>query len=259
MPSFEQISETYFLSFLIILFRTTAFFYTAPIFGGSTVPAQVKIGLGSFLAAIILLIHGPVVIQFPGSIPSLLVLIAAEVALGLTLGYAVSLVFAGVQIGGMLMGYQMGFAVANVLDPVSNDQVSIIGQFLFLFAILFFLTMNAHHILILGMIDSYDLAPVGSFSVSQQNVSLLVQIFSRMFWLGLKISMPVVGAIFLVDVALGIVAKTIPQMNVFIVGLPLKSLLGMLILALSFPFFSVVMRFDFMKVMDGFYSLMRSL
>jgi flagellar biosynthetic protein FliR len=157
------------------------------------------------------------------------------------------------------MGYQMGFAVANVLDPVSNDQVSIIGQFLFLFALLYFLTMDAHHILIKGVADSFALAPAGSFAVDQTAVGWFVGVFGRMFWLGLKLAMPVVGAIFLVDVALGIIAKTVPQMNVFIVGLPLKSLLGMLILALGYPFFALVMRFDFQELVNGFYGMMRTL
>ena len=127
------------------------------------------------------------------------------------------------------------------------------------FALLYFLTMDAHHILIKGMIDSFTIAPVGTFAVSQAAVSGLLTVFTRMFWLGLKIAMPVVGATFLVDVALGIVAKTVPQMNVFIVGLPLKSLLGMLILALGFPFFAIVMRFDFENMVNGFYGMMHAM
>jgi len=251
--------EPWFFSFFIVLIRVSSFFVTAPIFGGTGVPNQAKVGLAGLMSVILLISSGPLALSVPESVPAALVLVAAEVAFGLTLGYSVSLVFAGVQLGGMLMGYQMGFAVANVLDPVSNDQVSIIGQFLFLFALLYFLTMDAHHILIKGLSDSFILANPGSFSISQISVFYLVEVFARMFWLGLKIAMPVIGAIFLVDVALGIVAKTVPQMNVFIVGLPLKSLLGMFILALAFPFFALVMRFDFQKMAELFYAMMRVL
>jgi flagellar biosynthetic protein FliR len=119
--------------------------------------------------------------------------------------------------------------------------------------------MDAHHVLIKGIADSFQIAPAGSFSVNQGAVSQLIIVFTRMFWLGLRIAMPVVGAIFLVDVALGIVAKTVPQMNVFIVGLPLKSLLGMLILALGFPFLALVMRIDFDAMANGFYGMMRAM
>ncbi len=254
-----QILELYFFSFIIILVRISSFFFTAPIFGGSTLPALAKVGFGTLFSVLILMVVGPVSASIPSSVAEMTILVAGEVAFGLTLGYSVSLIFAGVQIGGMLMGYQMGFAVANVLDPVSNQQVSIIGQFLFLFAILYFLAMDAHHILLEGIADSFIIAPAGSFSVSQGSVEWLLGIFGRMFWLGLKIAMPVVGAVFLVDVALGIVAKTVPQMNVFIVGLPLKSLLGMFILGLAFPFFALVMRFDFVNMMEGFYGMMRAL
>ena len=258
MPPPFDILEPWYFSFIIILIRTTSFFFTAPVFGGATNPAQVKIGLGALFSVLVLIATGPVSISMPDTFIGAAILVAGEVAYGLTLGYAVSLVFAGVQLGGMLMGYQMGFAVANVLDPVSNDQVSIIGQFLFLFALLYFLAMDAHHVLIKGIADSFALAPVGSFAVTQGSVSWFVDIFGHMFWLGLKIAMPVVGAIFLVDVALGIVAKTVPQMNVFIVGLPLKSLLGLFILGFAFPFFALVMRFDFQTLADGLYGMIRS-
>jgi flagellar biosynthetic protein FliR len=259
MPLPYEIIELYFYSFIIILIRITSFFFTAPVFGGQTFPAQAKIGFGVLISAIVLIVSGPISASIPSSLMGTVVLVAGEVAFGLTLGYSVSLVFAGIQIGGMLIGYQMGFAVANVLDPISNDQVSIIGQYLFLFAILYFLAMDAHHILIKGIVDSFIIAPVGSFSVQQGSVDWLVDVFSRMFWLGLKVAVPVVGAIFLVDVALGIISKTVPQMNVFIVGLPLKSLLGMVILALGFPFFALVMRYDFDVLVRGFYGMIRAL
>ncbi len=254
-----EILELYFFSFFIILVRMSSFFFTAPVFGGQTFPALGKIGLAALVSVLVLFATGPIGAALPATILETMVLVAGEVAFGLTLGYSVSLVFAGVQLGGMLMGYQMGFAVANVLDPLSNNQVSIIGQYLFLFAIMYFLAMDAHHILIKGMADSFTIAPVGTFSVQQGSVAWLIGIFGRMFWLGLKIAMPVIGAILLVDVALGIIAKTVPQMNVFIVGLPLKSLMGMFILALGFPFFAIVMRYDFEALAHGFFGMMRSL
>jgi flagellar biosynthesis protein FliR len=259
MPPIFAFFAPYFFSFLVVLIRMTSFFYNAPVFGGTTLPALAKIGLGAIFSAMIVVVSGPIHTHVPDSVVGAVILVAGEVAYGLTLGYAVSLVFAGVQLAGMLIGYQMGFAVANVLDPVSNDQVSIIGQFLFLFSLLYFLTMDAHHILLKGMADSFAIAPAGSFSVSQASVAWILDIFTRMFWLGIKISMPVVGGIFLVDVALGIVAKTVPQMNVFIVGLPLKSLLGLFILAMGFPFLALVMRFDFDRMANGFYGMMHVL
>jgi len=253
-----EILELYFFSFIIMLVRISAFFYTAPVFGGSTVPPLAKIGFATLFTFLVLSVTGPIGPALPDTIPQAVFLLATEVTFGLVLGYSVSLVFAGVQIGGMLMGYQMGFAVANVLDPISNQQVSIIGQFLFLFALLYFLAMDAHHILIKGIADSFLIAPVGGFSVDQGSVAWLVGIFGRMFWLGLRIAMPVIGAVFLVDTSLGIIAKTVPQMNVFIVGLPLKSLLGMFILGLAFPIFALIMRYDFMHLVEGFYGMIRS-
>ena len=259
MPPLFDIMEAYFFSFLIALIRITSFFYTAPVFGGTTVPPQAKIGIAAIMSAIVISIKGPLPFPHPLTFMDAFLLVISEVAFGITLGYAASLVFAGVQLAGVLIGYQMGFAVANVLDPVSNEQVSIIGQFLFLFSLLYFLTMDGHYILIKGMVDSFAVASPGSFAASEGALAQLLIIFARMFWLGLKIATPVIGVVFLVDVALGIVAKTVPQMNVFIIGLPLKTLLGVLVLTLAFPFLAAVMRIDFDWMAESIYTLMHAI
>ena len=99
-----EILELYVFSFFIILIRISAFFFTAPVFGGSTIPATVKVSLALLISVLVILVSGPVAASPPATFPEMLVLVAGEVAFGLTLGFAVSLVFAGVQLGGMLMG-----------------------------------------------------------------------------------------------------------------------------------------------------------
>jgi flagellar biosynthetic protein FliR len=186
----------------------------------------------------------PGIFQVPGTIAEIVVLIVVEMGVGLLMGYAVSLLFAGLQFAGMLMGYQMGFAVANVLDPTSRERVSIIGQFIFIFGVLYFFTLDGHHMLIRALIRSYDMAPPMGVGLTGGTVVIVIKMFTQMFIIGLQIALPIVGTLFLIDVSLGIVAKTVPQMNVFIIGLPLKTLVGLTILAMTFGLISFFMRVE---------------
>jgi len=259
MDFLTHITEFYFFTFLVIFLRVTSFYFAAPIFGGAGVPSHVKVGLGILTSMVLLYTIQPGTFHFPGTVTELAVMTVTEILIGLLLGYAVALLFAAIQIAGMLMGYQMGFAVANVLDPTSNEQVSIIGHFLFIFAILYFLTLNGHHLLIRALTDSFTLAPPMGVGLSGNSVTIMINMFTGMFTLGLQIALPVIGTLFLIDVSLGIIAKTVPQMNVFIVGLPLKSLVGLLIMFVTFGLLNLLMNVEVGKLVVNLYWLMKSL
>ncbi len=149
-----------------------------------------------------------------------------------------------VQFAGQLIGYQMGFAIVNVLDPHSQTQISLIGEFLFAVVMLSFLNLNLHHDLIGLWYQSYDIAPPGGFAFASLAdpgsafMPALVRTFDDIFYLALKISLPLVAFLLLADLALGIIARIMPQMNVFIVGIPLKVAVGLFFMSL------VVLQFD---------------
>jgi flagellar biosynthetic protein FliR len=159
----------------------------------------------------------------------------------------------------MLMGYQMGFAVANVLDPTSEERVSIIGQFIFIFGILYFLALDGHHMLIRALDQSYVMAPPMGVGLTGGTVTILVRMFTGMFVIGLQIALPIIGTLFLIDVSLGIIAKTVPQMNVFIIGLPLKTLVGLMILTATFGLISFFMRIEVGRLATNLGWLIRSI
>ncbi len=244
MDFIQHITEVYFFTFMVVFLRVTTFIFVAPIFGGAGVPPVTKIGLGLLLSIVILFTVEPGIFPVPGTMAEIALLVLVEMGVGLLLGYAVSLLFAGLQFAGMLMGYQMGFAVANVLDPTSQERVSIIGQFIFIFGVLYFFTLDGHHMLIRALVRSYDMAPPMGVGLTGNTVVILVNMFTQMFVIGLQIALPIVGTLFLIDVCLGIVAKTVPQMNVFIIGLPLKSLVGLMILSATFGLISFFMRIE---------------
>jgi flagellar biosynthetic protein FliR len=160
-------------------------------------------------------------------------------------------VFVTFQFAGQFIGYQMGFAIVNVLDPQSQNQVSIIGQLLFAIVTLAFFALNLHHDVIGAWHLSYEIAPPGQWTFTNLGTEALVAgeyvpkwlpwlaaTFNELMWLALKIALPLLAFLMLTDLSLGIIARVMPQMNVFIVGIPLKIAMGLFFMSI------IVLQFD---------------
>ncbi|UHA59278.1 flagellar type III secretion system protein FliR [Metabacillus litoralis] len=209
-------------AFLLIFMRITAFFVTMPFFSYRNIPNTHKIGLSFFLAWIMFFSIDPPAIEVNGQF---IMLIVKEVLLGLTIGFSAYFILAAIQIAGSFIDFQMGFAIANVIDPQTGAQSPLVGQFLYTFVLLFMITTNAHHLLLDGVFYSYQFVPIDQpfLPMGEESViEFIVESFNSMFIIAFQMSIPVVGSLFLVDIALGIVARTVPQLNIFVVGLPLK-------------------------------------
>jgi flagellar biosynthetic protein FliR len=129
----------------------------------------------------------------------------------------------------------MGFGMVNVLDPQTGGQMPIIGQLYYLTAIWLFLLVNGHHILLNVLAQSFKILPVGKLFYFTKGLPLIIKNFSQLFWLALQVAIPIIGVLFLTDVGLGVLSKLIPQINVFILGFPIKVFLGITLLILSLP------------------------
>lgn len=224
--------------FLLVLVRMSAFFIVAPIFSQRSIPSQFKIGLAvalSLIATSVVPFEGELVVDGYYA-----VLIFKEILIGLTFGFLTALILFMVQVAGAFIDFQMGFALANVIDPQTGSQVPIIGQFKYILAILFLLAINGHHFMINGMLHSVRLVPVGvpelGFEAGELS-QFMVTVFAAMFAVAFQLALPIVGSLFLVDAALGLLAKTVPQMNIFAVGFPLKIGVGFILLFLLMPSF----------------------
>lgn len=219
-----------FPSFLLVLVRVTAFFLMLPLFSYRTIPTNHKIGLGFFLSILIFFNMESPTLTIDGTY---YLLILKEALVGLFIGFLAYMLFSAVQIAGGLIDFQMGFAIANVMDPQTGAQSPLTGQYLNIVALFFLLSVNGHHLLLDGIYYSYQFIPLNQawIAFGHENVSLyLIKSFSVMFTVAFQMSIPVVASIFLVDVALGIVARTVPQLNIFVVGVPIKILAGLVIL-----------------------------
>lgn len=227
--------------FLMVLGRTTGLMVVAPYFQSRTMPVMVRAGLVLLLTMVL----APVLKLQPGGdwVHGTLWLqdVAAEVVTGLTMGFILNLSFAAIQLAGQMLDVSMGFGVVNIIDPQSGSEMPIMGQFQQILAIWLFLLMGGDHLVIRALAFSYKIIPPAGFSFSSHGVYSIVQSFSGMFLLGIQIALPIVGAIFLTDLILGIVSRLIPQINVFMTGFPIKITLGLLLLILAIPVFAHLM------------------
>ena len=230
--------------FLLIFVRVLSMISFLPFIGSQSVPVQLKTGF-SFLIAIVLF---PVVPVAPTSelllnIPSFVFIIVKEMFIGITIGFAASLLFAAVQFAGRLVDTQMGFALVQVVDPFSNTESTVTGQFQILIFSIIFLVVNGHYFLLLAIQKSFELIPLfGAHLPTSDVASYLTSMVANIFVLAIRLAAPVFSVLVLTSLSLGIIARTVPQINVFFVGLPLKIGLGVTTLAIVLPGLAMLFR-----------------
>jgi len=227
--------------FLLILIRTTGLFIAAPILGHNSIPRMVKAGTVVTLSLILVTVMTDVTVPEVSSLAELAAIAFKELLVGLIIGFVFMLIFLGVQGAGSIAGYQIGLHVANVFDPSTQAQSSLIGQFWLLLAFLIFMSINGHHLLIRAFTDSYVMIPPGMVEMQGSVGEMMIKYTAYLLVLTLKVVAPVMVTLFLTDVSLGVLARMMPTMNVFFVGIPLKLGAGMAVLALSLPVLGFVL------------------
>jgi flagellar biosynthetic protein FliR len=244
------------VNFLTVFLRISVILFLMPIFGSVNLPTVWKAGLALLLA----LLLSQVVTSHPlpaRSSVEVAVILGAELVLGLVLGLSVRLILTSFQMAGQFIGFQMGFTIVNVIDPQSGAQSSIMAQFSYILAIFIFLMVNGHHYLLQALVRSFELIPPGSFQLHSGMVAKMLQLSSQMFLVAFKIAAPVMTALLLTTTALGLVSKTVPQINILIVGFPLNIGIGLLLFGISMgtlvPYFSRVLG----QLLPILYSLMQ--
>lgn len=229
----EGLSYGAWLAFLLVLVRCAALIQTLPFFGSANVPPMAKAGLCLSLSVALFPVVKVNPALFPHNVWAFLLLAAKEAMLGAILGLAVRMIITSVQIMGQLVGFQMGFAVANVFDPVGGGQVSVMAQFAFIVTLLVMFAVGAHHYFFIALRDSFTLVPPGKLTLTAGLMDQIIHIAGQMFSLAIRLGAPVVGALLFTSVIMGILAKTVPQMNILMVGFPFKITVGLLFLSLS--------------------------
>jgi flagellar biosynthesis protein FliR len=253
----EFININSFPIFLLILVRVLGFFVTMPLFSYRTIPLPFRIGISVFLAFIMIYTVDSSAISVDELYFFLLI---KEALVGILVGLIGYIIISAVQVAGGFIDFQMGFAIANVMDPQTGAQSPITGQYFYIIALLFLLSVDGHHLLIDGIVNSYSFIPIDAFIPFQNEniVEFVIKAFNNMFLIAFQISIPIVGCLFLVDIALGIISRTVPQLNVFVVGLPLKILVSFVAILIFLSLYIVLAKnlFGYMfEVMQGLMSL----
>lgn len=222
-------------AFLLLFVRVSAFLMAAPLFSNRTLPVRLRILAGLALAFTLLPLVPPLASAGSVTTLGLVIMIANEALLGVILGFVASALLFAVQIGGELVGLQIGFGVGSIIDPRTENQSVVTTEFLYLLFVLVFLTLNGHHLLFRAFAATLDRAPLGEFRLTAPMVDLLARELSTIFAAAFRVGAPVMAFLFVTSVALGIISRTMPQMNVFVLGFPIKILGSLLVLLITLP------------------------
>jgi flagellar biosynthetic protein FliR len=251
LVDFEQL-----VVFLLVFTRIGAFIAACPVFAMREIPPTVKVGLAFVLSLALLPLAGPAAVPLDNFLGFALAL-AQEAAVGLGLGIFTSLVFHGVRLAGQYAGFQMGLAMAEIMTMGQEGQGAIVSQFLWLFGLMFFFSINGHHLLIAGLAQSFELVPLGA-AVAQLKTTLFVaKAFGGLFVIALTLAAPVMAVLVVSDIILGLMVRMVPQINVFMLGFPLKILVGLFALMVTVPVMGWVLTRVFGQMTEDLLVLMK--
>jgi len=226
---------TQFEKFFLVLARVSGIFVMAPFFGSVNILPRIKAGLALFISLTIFGVVSKYITTVPNNFPTYSLLVFSEVAIGLIIGFMATLVISTFQISGELYSVPMGFGIVSTIDPLSQIEQPIIGQIIGLFALLLFLGFGGHHMMLIAICKSYEIVPVLTLQSCGILAKTIVTSFAAMFLTALKISMPVIGVLFLVTVGMGLLAKAAPMMNIMVLGWAMTIVTGMITLIFLFP------------------------
>jgi flagellar biosynthetic protein FliR len=246
-------------AFLLIFLRVGAVLSSAPIFDNQSAPVVFKVGLALSISFLLYPLLNINVDGFSSSLVLFVLTAASEVAVGLLIGFAVKTLFAGIQLAGQIAGFQMGLTVANVIDPSSSMQVPILSHFFNLFAMLIFLSINAHHWFVKALTESFILVPPLEYQLNSALVPPVLTLAGNIFVVAVKVSAPILVALLLTTVALGLLARTVPQIQIFVVAMPLKIFIGLFFVTLTLPFLAGYLKDLFSGLGYLLFGLIRSM
>ena len=243
-----HISGAWLLAVFFASIRLGVVFLASPWFGGFQVPRSFRVLFTLAFALNLVSTLGPETwAALPTSTAGVIAAAGAELVLGALFAFALECAFAAFQFGGQLLDSQIGFGIANLIDPVTRAQSPLLGVALNMFALMLFFSLDAHHLVVRGMMWSLQAVPPGLANPSIDPVAVISQ-FGTVFTTGLQMVAGVSVLILLLDLGIAAMSRTMPQMNVFIVSIPLKVLVGIVVLALSLPYMMAAIERSFSDV-----------
>ena len=225
------------ISFIWPLTRILGLLMVTPVFGHRAVPARVKIGLGVFITLIVAPTLPPMPDVGLGSWHGLFILVQ-QFLIGLAVGFVIRIAFAAVEAAGEIVGLQMGLGFASFFDPQSAGQTLVLSRFFNMLAVLVFLAVNAHLLLLGVLVDSFQSLPVSPQPLSAAGFHNVAAFGSTVFAVGLQLALPLIAILLMTNLALGILTRSAPQLNIFAIGFPITLGVGLIVLDITLPYFA---------------------
>lgn len=245
----------HFQTFVVVLIRIGAMLAAMPMLGSRSLPVQVKAGLATALALILAPFVGAA--SWPSDAALFMLGLIAEFLIGLVIGLAVRSLFASFEVAGELIGSQMGFSIVQLFDPVTSYSVPLTGQLYTVLASLIFLSLNAHLLVVHAIGESFRLIPPFGATLSENLGDEVVRLFQGGFLIALKLAAPVLVVTLVVNLVLALLARTVPQLNVFVLSFPLTILCGLFVFGLALPAIASLCEAEFLTLHDSILDLLR--
>lgn len=232
--------NTWIAAFLWPMTRILGLIATAPLFGNLSIPVRVKVGLGVMLTLVI----APTVPAMPATDPmsfSGLLIVMQQLVIGLAMGFAMRIVFAAVEMAGEISGLTMGFGFATFFDPQTRARSSAIAQFLALITLMLYLTLDVHLMLLATLSESFKTLPISGMPGGAGGFRQIALWGGLVFSAGTQLALPIIGVLLITNIALGVLTRAAPQLNLFGIGFPVTLTAGFLVLGLVLPYLATPM------------------
>lgn len=231
--------------YLLVLVRVSGLVMTAPFFSYNAVPMRIRAAMSVFLSLVVISVTPVIPLNYAGII-GYGILLLKETLIGLTLGFMCNMCFFIVSFSGQLMDMEMGLSMASMFDPMTNTQISVTGNIYNYLLMLMMVVTNMHYYIIRAIVDSFTYFNIGKAAFSVADIkNVVVDFIGNYFVIGFRIVLPVFCCMLLINVVLGVLAKAAPQMNMFVVGLQIKVLVGLIVLVLILQSFPMVAEYIF--------------
>ena len=246
--------------FLLMLTRITGIFIVSPFFGSINIPKYIRVGAALFMSVTFFpAVNNMTVAKFPSMLIAYAAAVLVELFVGWLIGFVAYVTLAAINMAGKVMDMQVGFSIVNVMDPTSGQQSPLIGSFLYNLGIIILLVTNGHYMILSALVESFRAVPIMGMQGNLALTDLMINFTNGIFATGVKIAMPVTFAIMLTNVSLGILARTMPQLNIFVVGIPLQIIIGMFVLIIVIPFYILFLDVLFNEVYGNISVVLRAI
>ncbi|MBK9292910.1 MAG: flagellar biosynthetic protein FliR [Oligoflexia bacterium] len=253
-----KFNEAELVLFSLMLIRISACLVAMPLFSSTTIPGPIKVLLSLVITFVVFLSQKQNLATNSGFVlENLIVLSAREAFIGAFIGFLARGIFWAVQVAGQVLGFTMGFSAAQSFNPALGGSGTMLEEFQNILAILLFLVINGHHWLLEGLVKSFELAPMGLIGLNPQALLSTGAYVQNVFEIAVKLSGPIVAVVLFLNVALGVVGRAVPQINVFIISFPVNILVGMFVFMVSIPLILTVMQNDFAHLTEQVFKFIK--